>query len=156
MSVQSVRDLKSKMRFHIQKLSYVDVDIIQARDIWKLTGIHEKVSAMELVKTPWYPLFEKIANLVERLCGGQEINSELWKILESVFQLYTTSKDTHHFELLEILIVARILYSLGYWESDSVYIKNINNYTEDVLHWVNVNKVVLVQKINQALKDTQL
>ena len=47
-STQSIRELKSKMRFHTNALSLVDVDVIRGRDIWKITGIHENISSLGL------------------------------------------------------------------------------------------------------------
>src|SRR5690606_33112169 len=63
-SSQSIRVLSSKMRFHTSSLSLVDVDLVEGRDIWKLTGIHENISALTLAGTSWYDLSSNIARVI--------------------------------------------------------------------------------------------
>lgn len=151
---QSVRELRSKMRFHTHKLSFVTVDLVRGKDIWRVTGIHEDTPVFDYVDTPWFVLLDNLAQLLQRLCAGEDPQSDLWGQLSIIKkQLQKTVEPATG---TEILLVARILYYLGYWNGNEKYICIDTEYTPEILSWVQTHKTSLVQLINQGIKDSQL
>lgn len=155
-TLQSIRELKSKMKFHTQTLSLVDVDIIQGRDIWRIVGIHEREPSLGFVGTPFYPFMNNIADLLLRMLQGEESHTEIW---DDLLFLYTTAKDTlteSDYQALEIIVVVRLLYYLGYWNGDTECIEPNNFLTTELFNTVLNNRKKYIQSINQGIKDSQL
>ena len=156
-SAQSIRDIKSKMRFHISRLSLVTVDLVEGRDVWRLTGIHEEVSSMTFADSPWYPMLDRIASVVLRLCRGEEANQALWNDLAFLYDLVAGgNQDQRILDTLEIAIVARILYHVGYWSGDEDIVmresSEIMNYLTEVDH----HRTSFIKRINQGIEASQL
>ncbi len=153
-SAQSIREQASKMKYHLHAGSLVEVDIVRGKELWKLTGIHEGVSSLRFVRSPWYSLVGKISSLVLRLCKGEESNSLLWGELDLLY--VTISIEQTYDPLFEIIIISRILSSLGYWSGDELCVTTTTPYSQETLDFAGENKRMLIQKINQALIDSQL
>ena len=112
---QSVRDVKSKMRFHTQTLSFVDVDLVSGRDMWRMTGIHSHTSGVTLTQHPLYSIYIKIADTLKRLLRGEDAHKELFFQVEQCIQETAHETDTQNLEEIEIIIMIRILHHVGYW-----------------------------------------
>jgi recombinational DNA repair protein (RecF pathway) len=155
-TMQSVRELKSKMKYHVNTLSLVTVDIVQGRDIWRITGIHEQQSSLGFVGTPFYTFLHNISVFLLRLSQGEETNQELWNDLKSLYEYDKETLALKDYKIIEIITIARLLFYLGYWDgtqnviqSDSIFsIKN----REDVAG----NISLYIRYINQGIKDSQL
>lgn len=157
-SSQSIRVLSSKMRFHTSSLSLVDVDLVEGRDIWKLTGIHENISALTLAGTSWYDLSSNIARVIMRLCKGEESNLALWEDIQSLYSYMTdypepSAKDR---KILEIIIVVRILYHLGYWQGDDEITQTGNFFDTSIHTYVETHRKKLISGIHDAFEESQL
>ena len=85
-TLQSVRKETSKMKFHTQLYSLVVVDVVRGRDIWRITGIHEKYSSFSFLESPWYVLIDRIGSTTLRLCRGEEPEPQLWNDYELLYQ----------------------------------------------------------------------
>jgi len=157
-STQSIRALKSKMRFHTHALSLVDVDLVRGRDIWKLTGIHEKKPAFNFVGTDAYTLIYNMSALLRRLCNGEESHDEIWKDIEQMYN-FLDLKETHSpefFEIIEIVFVARLLYQLGYWEGEQEFLHIKNPFNKEIIEKLDVNTSYLINRINEGIQSSQL
>ena len=82
---QSIRKQEAKMRYHLQQFSLVNVDLVQGRDIWRLTGIHELVSSLSFVETYWYEHIDHMTSIMIRLCQGEEPNELLWNEISHTY-----------------------------------------------------------------------
>jgi len=156
-SLQSVREQKSKMRFHVNLFSLVDVDVIDGRNIWKLVGIHEVSSSLTFSHTPWFGLFDKVSLLLLRLCQGQEPNDEIWSDIINLHKGYKIFSEEHSLEVIEIIFAARALYFLGYWEEPLEFMTIKNPYfDQDIQKLILENKSDIVHQINEGLHSSQL
>lgn len=156
-SMQSVREMRSKMKTHVQCFSVVDVDIIAGRSIWRIVGIHEDYSSFCLVGTPWYRLVSLVSDMILRLCVGEEQNEKLWFVVDTMFQNFSLEHISHVHEY-EILTMSALLNSLGYWQSGQLilpYNKSLL-YHQDNFLYIKKNKINFIKKINQSLIDSQL
>ena len=157
-STQSVRELKSKMRFHTNTLSLVEVDLVRGRDIWKLTGIHEQYSSLVFAGTRWYSLVHRLAVLLLRLCSGEEPHDEVWQDLKKI---YTYLQEQHalsklDYEAIEIIFVTRLLYYLGYWEGEEEILSSKDPFSKDIYPEIFKNKNYFIQRINEGIQSSQL
>jgi len=152
-AAQSLRSAQSKMKYHTLLYSLVEIDVVKGKDLWRLTGIHQQISSLSFVQKNWFPLLEKFASLLVRLIPGEEPHLEVWNELEN---LYTLIENDEYHESIEYILIARILYYLGYWSSNEPIILDENPYTEGMYQWVQEHKKELVVKINQGLNDSQL
>jgi recombinational DNA repair protein (RecF pathway) len=152
---QSIRKHEAKMRYHLQFLSMVHVDLVQGRDIWRLTGIHEDTSSLSFVETPWYGFLDRVATILYRLCQGEESNDELW---EEIIYIYSLIQEKHEYqESYEIIVVVRVLSALGYWSGDELLVHDKNPYhNNELVEYVVEHRKNLVSKINLSLKQSQL
>jgi recombinational DNA repair protein (RecF pathway) len=154
-SMQSLRELRSKMRYHIHAYSLVDVDVVQGKSIWRITGVHEIVSGFSVVNTPWYRLQSLVCDMIQRLCAGEEQNQALWNDVVLLFKKIEDEQHHYH-DMYEYIIIVRILYHLGYWSEYDIVINTENPYTHDIIQHVEQKKVEYIQNINTALAESQL
>lgn len=155
-STQSIRELKSKMRFHAHSLSLVDIDIVEGRGIWKLTGIHEQLSSMKIVGTIAYELLSDVASVIMRLCNGEDPQEDLWRDISILYtKIFTSTIEEDEKNIIEIIMAVRILYHLGYWEGDVILCQK-DIFIEEQYQYVLDNKKKLVAGINEAFIETQL
>jgi DNA repair protein RecO (recombination protein O) len=154
-TMQSLRELKSKMRYHIHPYSLVEVDLVSGKHIWRVTGVHEKISAFKFIETPWYSLISIISETLVRLCAGEEQNESLWNDIDLFFNNLSLENEVHIKEY-EIITMVRILYSLGYWDDIDELLKLKNPYTAETFLKVRKKNLSYIKKINQSLYDSQL
>ena len=157
-SAQSIREIKSKMRFHTSRLSLVTVDLVEGRDVWRLTGIHEEVSSMTFADSPWCPMLDRIASVVFRLCRGEEANESLWNDLGFLYDLVNQDElfEQTMLDELEIAIVARILYHVGYWSGEEEVITSDSADILNHLEEVSQKRASFIKSINQGIEASQL
>lgn len=153
-NAQSIRLQKAKMRSFFLDHSFVSVDIVRGKGMWRLTGIDGSVSSLSFVETPWYPMVNKISLLVERLCQGEDENSDLWNHLNSLYTLIDTK--TPYEKNFELIFVINILYALGYWAHDNLVTQSHDVNHPDILSYVEDNKTSLTKQVNEVLAMTQL
>jgi len=156
-SAQSIREIKSKMRFHTSRLSLVTVDLVEGRDVWRLTGIHEEVSSMTFADSPWYPMLDRIASVVFRLCRGEEANQALWNDIAFLYDRVTSMTDSESLlDTIEIAIVARILYHVGYWSGEEDIVTKESSDIMNHLDYVVQHRPSFIKRINQGIEASQL
>lgn len=153
-NAQSIRSVKAKMKSQFLSLSFVEVDLIQGRNMWKLTGIEERYSALNFASTQWYPVVSRITSLVKRLCQGEEENIELWNHLKDFYERIKQGYDNP--KNLELIMVLRILKSLGYWSDENPAILADDIDTHEVTSFISQNKTSLTREVNDVLRMTQL
>ncbi len=157
-STQSIRELKSKMRFHTNTLSLVTVDLVRGRDIWKITGIHEEHSSLQFAGTSWYELADTVSGVLLRLCNGEEAHEKLWQDIRALYALIKKHQEgtSESHDVIEIIMLGRTLYHLGYWEGEEQSIHSTVPFNPENYQEVVGNKKIFVQKINQGINRSQL
>lgn len=151
-NAQSIREERAKMRFHAQSLSLVGVDLVMGRDMWKLVGMHEKVSSLAHVTSPWYLVLDNLSSLLARLCTGEEANLDIW---EDIAWLYDHLHEDFPFDLLEIYVSLRLLFFLGYGEGDEL-LHGKPGFAKEEQGYIQEHRQTLIQKINEGIQSSQL
>jgi hypothetical protein len=97
----------------------------------------------------------KILKLLKRLLHGEEKNEKLFEIVE---ELYKNKIKKDEEDLVECLIVLRVLNTLGYiknTEELSIFLEN-KYITAELIELIKQKKMAIIDVINSALKESQL
>ncbi len=164
-AAQSVRHLKSKLRYGLEDLSLGQVSVVRGREIWRLTSAEKKLSLKEKEKIL---ILSQIFSLLLRLLHGEEKNDSLFSFLkEGILFLDTleaTKSETEQKERVELLagfeciIALRILSALGYigrlGDFDQFTLSPY--FTPELITNMRALKSQAILEINKSLKETHL
>ena len=157
-TAQGVRLLKSKLRYTLQDYAHVKVDLVRGKEIWRV--VSGGPTPPQLAHDILLPLYARVCKLVLRLCHGEEKNEELFEIMLDFFN-YSESVDEEtvkeYFAPLEIVLVLKVLYTLGYiGDSSIIELFIAKKFGEINLQNVMSQKNVFVSYINLALSESHL
>jgi DNA repair protein RecO len=158
---KGVRLEKSKLRYHIQEYKPFTISLVKGREFWRLTSAESL--GLPIVKNKQYlELFSRVSSLLRRLLHGEDTNIDLF---DSVYEAYEYLSDVKNaklpdnlIEVLESLIVLRIMYCLGYINNNTELGQFIDSalIDEDILRNAYEIKATINRHINNALKEAQL
>lgn len=157
-SAQGVRKITSKMRFVLQDFTYVKVDLVQGRQIWRLTQA-SKTGKLENVNKDWEKLrvTANIAKLLKRLLQGEESNVELFDEVISGLSLLERAQNKNEIKNVELVLVLKILNNLGYvGEKVNTDELVLSPFSDEILLKDFNNKKDIIREINAILQATQL
>lgn len=156
---QSIRLHKSKLRFTLQDFSYVNVDLVRGKELWRVTSA-KHISSFPFARANSQSLLiiTRVNKLLERVCDGEIQNEIIFDDLIQAFYLLddeNISKESR--EALEIHLVLRIMNSLGYIGDSEILSKYLSSSfdhskTEALLK----ERRSIIAYINQALNESQL
>jgi DNA repair protein RecO (recombination protein O) len=156
----AVRTEGSRMRYSLQSLSLANISLVRGKRSWRIAG------ARPLEHLPVYEhrsgaqTFARIADLVTKLVAGEEKNEYLFENLIQARRALIDPQQNPKPDLpaIEIICVARILYSLGYISVEALdtTLFTHSNYASEILSEVEMRKDSLLGSINRALTETQL
>lgn len=155
---QGIRLHKSKLRFALQDLSYVNVDLVRGREIWRVTSA-KHISSFPFARgnTQSLVLITRVNRLIERLCPGEVFNENIFDDLIQAMYLLDSEISSPSREALELHLVLRIMNSLGYIGDSEIlskYLSSSFDYskTETLLK----ERQTIISHINKALNESQL
>jgi DNA repair protein RecO (recombination protein O) len=157
-SAEGIRKISSKLRFVLQDFSYLKIDLIVSRNIFRITSV-SKTGELELItKMPEnFGVFVNITRLLKRLLAGVEPNEVLFADLLqglSILEKVTTKEDLRN---VEAIIVLRILSNLGYiGENEALQNLIKSPFEENILFKMSTDRTIVLSEINRALKETHL
>lgn len=155
---EGVRKLASKLRYVLTDYAYIKLDLIQRKNIWRITTA-SKTNELELINKDFFKLkiLANLSRLLIRLLPEQEKNENLFKgILDGLFIL---EKNINQKELqnIEIVIVLRMLHNLGYINGEEIFSELIKSpFENELIDKISKNKGAVLNEINKALRETQL
>lgn len=135
-----VRKLSSRLRYILHDFAYVKVDLVQGRDLWRITSGSRTEELKELVKVKSkLKIYANLARLLRRLLSGVEKNEPLFNDVLEGLKLLESAKSEEEEKSIETNTVLSILDKLGYVESARAK-----------------TRAEAINLINQALKQTHL
>jgi len=155
---EGVRKLASKLRYVLTDYSYIKLDLIQRKNIWRITTA-SKTNLLEDFNKDIYKLkiIVNLSKLLIRLLPEQEKNENLFSgILDGLFIL---ERNVNQKELqnIEIVIVLRMLHNLGYINGEEIFSELIKSpFENELIDKISNNKGAVLNEINKALRETQL
>ncbi|OGI65788.1 DNA repair protein RecO [Candidatus Nomurabacteria bacterium RIFCSPLOWO2_01_FULL_39_18] len=157
-SASGVRKMSSKLRFVLQDFAYIKIDLIQGKDLWRVTNASKTNLLEQITKQPeHFAVFVNIANLLKRLLAGIEPNKELFLDLLnglSALEKVETKEDLRN---MEAIIVLRTLSNLGYIGGNETLQNLIKSpFEKDLIFEISKSRTSVLSAINKALKETHL
>ena len=156
---QGIRLHKSKLRFTLQDFSYVNVDLVRGKEIWRVTSA-KHISSFPITRSNEFSLvlMTRVSRLLERLCAGESPNENIFDdFIQALYILDNEDISPQSREALEIHLVLRIMNSLGYIGDSDILSKYLSssfdyNKTEILLK----ERQSIIAHINKALSESQL
>lgn len=157
-SAQGVRKMSSKLRFILQDFSYVKIDLVQGRDLWRVTSA-SKTNLLENItkRKENFQILANISRLLRRLLPDVEPNPELFTDLISGLSILEKTEKKEDLQNIEAIIVLRMVNNLGYIggnENLQAFIKS--PFEENMIFEISKHRKNILSEINKALKETQL
>ncbi|MBX4200167.1 DNA repair protein RecO [Candidatus Parcubacteria bacterium] len=151
-TAQGVRKGSSKLGGILMKFSLINLSLVKGRNIWRITTAtgdeRVKWSRMKLVS------LARVLSLLEKLIHGEEKSKKLFQTLVESIEFLKSVEDNES-ELWEVLVVSRLLNSLGYM-SPTETLKGYltDEWSQELIRETLKNKKNLVQLINKGLKES--
>jgi len=157
-SAEGVRKMHSKLRYVLQDFSYLKIDFVQGKNIFRVTNASKTNMLEKITKQPHtFEVFANIARLLKRLLAGVEPNETLFiDLLNGLFILEKTKKK-EDLRNIEVIIVLRILNNLGYIGENEILQNLVKSpFEENLVFEVSKDRTKVLHQINKALKETHL
>jgi len=159
-----IRSLKSRLRYVLQDLSLVELDLVKGRVGWKITNANLKKNWFRVLRPEktFLQTTSQIKNLLFRMTDNDADLGEVFSIFNETFDFYTKlsfeEKNDTTVLGLELLVLSKILYSLGYvdfekWPKEILVEGEIDHA---LLQQVFKNKSFIIREINRAINESQL
>jgi len=169
-TAQGIRFEKSKLRPFIQDYSRGIFSFVRGKEYWRLTNAQE-MSGLDMsadkhetreLKLEDKKLVARIALLLNRLLQGEEEHVELFTTLDAFFSFLKNGSalelTENQFQVLESLVVTRILHRLGYVSvlPELKEVIETDNLSPDLLDELKDKRITMNQHINKALQESHL
>lgn len=159
-TAQSVRHLKSKLRYSLEDYSFGNISVVRGREVWRITSADKILNIKE---TEQFLLLSRIFSLLLRLLHGEEKNDLLFESLKEgmyfldKFEINNQNK-TEVLSSLECILALRILSTLGYIGKlpDFDQFTSSPYFTPELMQTMSVLKLRAILEINKSLKETHL
>jgi recombinational DNA repair protein (RecF pathway) len=151
----AVRRESSRMRYALQNYAQANVGLVRGTGGWRLAGA-SAISDSTLVAGA-APAFARVTQLVDRLVAGEGMNEYLFQVLVEARSAFI-SAPREMYSSIELLCVARILYSLGYLSADALGTALFAHtaYASQEITETEVLRPKLLSSVNKALSETHL
>lgn len=157
-SAQAVRMEKSKLRYSLQNFSWVMLDLVKGREVWRITSAREEASHPVLkADTERFKIFVRVCALVSRMVHGERQEKELFEDLFSLANFLEQNTAQSVLSSVEVLASARVLSRLGYLDDTlNEQFTKIRGWSTDILGEFEKEREVVAVKINEALNASHL
>ncbi len=153
-----IRKMTSRLRYILQDYAYVKVDLVQGKDMWRLTSASKTEESLNFtLNMQALKVFVNISKMLRRLLAGEGANKNMFDdLLKSLFVLSDT-RNKSELANVEVMIVLRVLNHLGYIGNDKDISGLILSPLEsDVILEISKNRSKILREINKALRETQM
>ena len=161
-SAQAVRKSISKLRPALQEYTLVSVSCVKGKNGWKVTNVIEKNNFFFSTQTNGQRVVAQVVSVILKMIPGEAPHPEIFQTVRTGFvRLTDGSADEveNNISNIEILMVLRVLYHLGYVVSDNhtkEFLKNTEEWDDSVLNDISAQRREVITLINKALEASQL
>lgn len=155
---EGIRKITSKLRFVLQDFSYVKVDLVKRKNIWRITSAL-KTNELDFIKKDFVKLkvLSNFNKLLIRLLPEQENNENLFLDFKEGLKTFEKIESREDLKNIEIIIVLKILYNLGYLNNEKIFSNSIHSPIQnELLLNIAKNKTTILKQINKALRESHL
>lgn len=156
-SAQGVRKLQSKLRFVLTDYSYIKLDLVRGREMWRITSASKTGELEDLVKDfKKLEVLVNITKLLKKLLAGEEHSIKLFVNLLEGLKILEKENNLENIKNIEIILVLRILHELGYVGYGKDMQDVIYSPFSDAIYSFSSKRNVLLREINKILRTTQM
>jgi recombinational DNA repair protein (RecF pathway) len=156
---QGVRKHESKLKPALQEYCQSHVSFVRGKHGWRVTNaIPIRNLYIECGNDHAKQVIAQICLTLVRLVQGEHIDSVLFEISLSGFKKILSVSDDL-ISNIEVLILLRILFVLGYVATGaniSKAIESMTDYSQSTMSFVQKNKSKIISVINKGLNESQL
>lgn len=152
----AVRLESSKMRHALQDCALVSVGLVHGAHGWRVAGTNVLRGSYGISERA-LRVYGRLARLLERLVVSEERHEYLFEMLSEAHGALCASTETE-WPSIELLSVARMLYTLGYLAVESIprtLLVDVG-YTHSCLAHVEIQRQVFLTSVNKAILETHL
>lgn len=158
-TAQGVREIKSKLRYSVQPYSHTMVNLVRGRIGWRLTNARLEENFYQSLADDKARLLilARVFSLLRRMVHGEEKNVALFESLVTGF-LFLKAAPRETIAEVEIVLVLRVLYHLGY-VGDSPQLSTIlvhGPWDRAMLSHAAAKRSLVLRSVNESLKASQL
>jgi DNA repair protein RecO (recombination protein O) len=158
---RSAREEKSKLRYSLQDLSYINTSLVRGRDIWRITGAKEHYNLYRELSGEMDKLrmLIRVFALLKRLLHGEEKNESLFLTVVNGIDFARGNRlDGDSLINVEYIVVLRILAELGYVAKKSAFDSLLSSsaITHSTIAGLFPIRDSALIAINRALAESQL
>ncbi|MEQ1500396.1 MAG: recombination protein O N-terminal domain-containing protein [Parcubacteria group bacterium] len=157
-SARSARLGVSKLRPALQEYTHVSISCIKAKNGWKITNVADKGSFFFGYPEYSHRFLSQISVVLMKMITGESPHKEIFGTVKSGFQKLKVFNEEQLSDL-EVLMVIRILYELGYVVKNDFtekYLVDLTDWSVVLINHTQSDRLSLVPVINKALKESQL
>lgn len=156
---QSVREGKSKLRYTLQDYSFVTVDLVRGKEVWRIISAGAD-RPLEIIKNDptRIKMFARFSTFLLRMLAGQWRDQELFDEAIRVADFLEKWEIKREMTLtFETLVALRVLVHLGYMDGEG-YEKFLSRdaYSEEALEEMGKIRLSILPKINEAIDASHL
>jgi len=155
---QSLRKIESKLRHNLQDFSYVYLNVVRGKNMWRITDVEQSKPINNILNSRQkLTVLGQISSLMKRMleeCGYDTLYSLFTEAI-----VFLEDNDLSRDELInfELLYVFRMLHHLGYGKSlDSSDLIFLSEWNTQVLGEVGCRRRQITTLVNNSLFETQL
>ena len=158
-TAQGVRKDKSKLKGHLQDLTFLNISLVKGREVWRIVSVEAISQRLFLKDFEKLGVVKNIFSLLLRLIHGEEKNEALFDCVLSFYNFISENDLTSdNMKNLETIVVLRILYTLGYFKKSF----DLSDFAEgsslslELFDLFKTKRKLAITEINAALKETHL
>lgn len=148
---RSVREERSKLRYHLLSGFRTEVTLVRGSEFWRLVNARDGRACSRENEGS----FVKILNLVQRFLGEEETSPETWEDLTRVADALCGG-DRDKVALLELIFLYRLLRREGYVDTGMLPDIDIRMRLDDLPNLSAEDREKTLQLIHDSVRDTQL
>ncbi len=158
-TAQGIRHLRSRLRYVLQDYSFAKIDLVRGKDIWRVTSASGSEPFTSLrADHDSFVVMHNMFRLIERLCDGEEANTEIFDDVLSACQfLNRADVEAKEREITELCLVFRTLHHLGYIGTPEAFGHILyGSFDTNAFTQTELPKKSILFEINRAIRESQM
>ena len=154
---QSVRKLKSKLKYSLQSGTLSSIDMVRGKEMWRVTSAEFESGLLVHTNKKKIDLAFRVFALIRRFNHGEGRNTGLFDTVLQSLEFLKKTQSPDSLQALEILTNLRILHRLGYGANDKELQKFLGDgFDEKIFLSFADHKQNALNWINKALRESHL
>jgi len=155
---QSLRKVESKLRYNLQDFSYVYLNVVRGKNMWRITDVDQlKQTGNILNSRQKLAVLGQISSLMKRMLEEGRDDTLYSLFTEAVVFLESNELSRDELINFELLYVFRMLHHLGYGKSlDASNLIFLPEWNTQALDEVGCRRRQITTLVNNSLFETQL